>query len=120
MSREALLAARSTPGGEERLASLRTAVREGAENRPGVYQMAGHDGAVVYVGKSKRLRARLLGYFRCAPEEKGARILRETSRVAGPAAPATAPVSLHEVDEILLLSSWFQRFPEELARTQPA
>jgi hypothetical protein len=26
-------------------------------------------------------------------------------------------VRLHEIDEILLLSSWFRRFPDELGRT---
>jgi hypothetical protein len=26
-------------------------------------------------------------------------------------------VQLHEIDEILLLSSWFRRFPGELAKT---
>jgi hypothetical protein len=39
--------------------------------------------------------------------------------VFGPAEPAWAPVPNHEVDEILLLSSWFQRFPEELERARP-
>jgi excinuclease ABC subunit C len=39
--------------------------------------------------------------------------------VFGPAEHAAAPVPLHEIDEILLLSSWFQRFPGELARTAP-
>jgi len=27
-------------------------------------------------------------------------------------------VPTHEVDELLLLTSWFSRFPEELARTR--
>ena len=40
--------------------------------------MLSSTGEVVYVGKSKRVRTRLLSYFRCAyPAEKGARILRE-------------------------------------------
>ncbi|AGP38877.1 GIY-YIG nuclease family protein [Sorangium cellulosum] len=208
MSRAALLPARKGSGDEERLARLRGLVRAGAENRPGVYQMAAEDGAVLYVGQSKRVRTRLLGYFRCEPEEKGARILRETSHVAweycpsefaallaelrlirrlwprfnvamkrdlkryafikvtrgpapklhvvrgpardpgalyygpftgagrvreddrralarltadvyGPPEPAAAPVPLSEIDEVQLLSSWFQRYPDELARTQP-
>ena len=29
-------------------------------------------------------------------------------------------VPSHEIDELLLLSSWFRRFPQELARTKPA
>ena len=28
-------------------------------------------------------------------------------------------VPSHEIDELLLLSSWFQRFPDELGRTAP-
>jgi hypothetical protein len=31
--------------------------------------------------------------------------------------PRGAAVPAHEVDELLLLSSWFRRFPQELART---
>jgi hypothetical protein len=30
----------------------------------------------------------------------------------------SASVPTHEVDELLLLSSWFRRFPDELARTE--
>jgi excinuclease ABC subunit C len=44
--------------------------------------MLSADGEVVYVGKSKRVRSRLLSYFRCVyPEDKGARILREASTI---------------------------------------
>jgi len=61
---------------------MRSVVREGAQDRPGVYRMLSADGEVVYVGKSKRVRSRLLSYFRCAyPEEKGARILREATSI---------------------------------------
>lgn len=57
---------------------MRAHVTSNAGERPAVYRMLSADGEVVYVGKSKRLRTRLLSYFRCAfPEEKGARILRE-------------------------------------------
>jgi excinuclease UvrABC nuclease subunit len=39
-------------------------------------------GEVTYVGKSKRLRTRLLSYFRAAyPEEKAARIVREAATI---------------------------------------
>ena len=61
---------------------MRLHVRDTADDRPGIYRMLSSDGEVVYVGKSKKLRTRLLSYFRCAyPEEKGARILREAESI---------------------------------------
>jgi excinuclease ABC subunit C len=61
---------------------MRGVVRDGAQDRPGIYRMLSPEGEVVYVGKSKRVRTRLLSYFRCAyPEDKGARILREASTI---------------------------------------
>jgi excinuclease ABC subunit C len=30
----------------------------------------------------------------------------------------TASVPTHEIDELLLLSSWFRRFPQEMKRTK--
>ncbi|HWK89271.1 MAG TPA: GIY-YIG nuclease family protein [Longimicrobium sp.] len=41
-----------------------------ARNRPGTYQMLGADGEVLYVGKSKSLRTRLLSYCRARRGEK--------------------------------------------------
>lgn len=60
---------------------LRSWVREHAENRPGVYRMYAADGRVLYVGKSVRVRTRLLSYFRAEPGEKPAELIRETSRI---------------------------------------
>jgi excinuclease ABC subunit C len=63
---------------DSELTAMRTHVRTNAEDRPGVYRMLSGDGEVVYVGKSKQVRSRLMSYFRCEyPDEKGARILRE-------------------------------------------
>ncbi|MBC7896406.1 MAG: GIY-YIG nuclease family protein, partial [Cytophagaceae bacterium] len=65
-----------------RLAELRTTVRAGAEDRPGVYRMITETGEVAYVGKSKRLRTRLLSYFRGEyPKDKSARIVREAHQI---------------------------------------
>ena len=62
---------------DAQLAVMRATVRGGAADRPGIYRMVAEDGEVLYVGKSKRLRTRLLSYFRCAyPGDKGGRILR--------------------------------------------
>jgi len=61
---------------------MRAAVKTDAADRPGVYRMLSADGEIVYVGKSTRVRSRLLSYFRCAyPEDKGARILREAVQI---------------------------------------
>lgn len=47
-----------------------------AENRPGIYIMINSAGKVIYVGKSGKLRARLLSYFRADfPHDKAARII---------------------------------------------
>jgi excinuclease ABC subunit C len=62
---------------DSRLQSLRDTVRQGAANRPGVYRMLAESGVVIYVGKSKRVRTRLMGYFRARQEEKAWRIVRE-------------------------------------------
>ncbi len=59
---------------------LRPRVRE-APNVPGVYRMRARNGEVIYVGKAKRLRTRLLSHLRAGPEEKSGRILRETERI---------------------------------------
>src|SRR5690242_21521983 len=67
---------------DDQLARMRAAVTTDARDRPGVYRMHGSSGEVVYVGKSKRLRTRLLSYFRGKyPEDKGARIIREAVRI---------------------------------------
>lgn len=55
--------------------ALRDHVRKNAENRPGVYRMLSADGQIVYVGKSVRLRSRLLSYFRADRGEKATEII---------------------------------------------
>jgi excinuclease ABC subunit C len=43
---------------------------------------------------------------------------RLVSEIFAPDPPKSATVPTHEIDELLLLSSWFRRFPDELTRTQ--
>ncbi|HEX9483259.1 MAG TPA: nucleotide excision repair endonuclease, partial [Gemmatimonadaceae bacterium] len=70
------------PTPEAQLSAMRAIVRSTAEDRPGVYRMLSDDGEIVYVGKAKRLRTRLLSYFRASfPEDKGARVVREATRI---------------------------------------
>ena len=49
--------------------------------------------------------------------EGEARLSELARQVFAPAERVTTAVPTHEVDELLLLSSWFRRFPDELART---
>jgi excinuclease ABC subunit C len=86
------------PTSVEQLGVMHDHVRARAENRPGVYRMLTTGGEVVYVGKSKRLRTRLLSYFRCAfPEEKGARILREADQIEWEYTPSEFAALLEEL-----------------------
>jgi excinuclease ABC subunit C len=86
------------PTSDDELARMRSVVRAGAEDRPGVYRMVSADGEVVYVGKSKRVRTRLLSYFRCAyPEDKGARILREATAIDWEYTPSEFAALLSEL-----------------------
>jgi len=66
----------SLPLASADLGALRERVRLMAENRPAIYRMVDPAGRLLYVGKAKRLRARLMTYFRASfPEDKAARIL---------------------------------------------
>lgn len=56
-------------------------MRAAVENRPGVYRMLGPGDELLYVGKSVRLRTRLLAYFRAPRGEKSWDLLRETERI---------------------------------------
>ncbi len=77
---------------------MRDHVRARATDRPGVYRMYSADGEIVYVGKSKRVRSRLLSYFRCSyPEEKGARILRDAERIEWDYVPSEFAALLEEM-----------------------
>lgn len=81
-----------------RLAELREHVRASASDRPGVYRMLGDGGEVVYVGKSKRLRTRLLSYFRAEyPRDKGARIVRDAATIEWSYVPSEFAALLEEL-----------------------
>jgi excinuclease ABC subunit C len=69
------------PTSDDQLAAMRADVRARCADRPGVYRMTSADGEIIYVGKSKRVRTRLLSYFRCDPDEKGSRIVRAATSI---------------------------------------
>jgi excinuclease ABC subunit C len=60
---------------------LRADVRAACENRPGVYRMIGPGDSVLYVGKSVRVRSRVMSYFRADRNDKAAEIIRHTHRI---------------------------------------
>ena len=86
------------PTSDAQLAIMRSSVCDGAADRPGIYRMLSGEGEVLYVGKSKRVRSRLLSYFRCAfPEEKGARILRSAEKIEWEYTPSEFAALLQEL-----------------------
>src|SRR5688500_633282 len=78
---------------------LREAVRE-ARNVPGVYRMLGADGDVLYVGKSKALRSRLLSYFRAQRGDKQNRIVSEATTLVWDYEPSEFSALLRELELI--------------------
>lgn len=102
------------PTSDEQLASMRAWVREQATNKPGVYRMLAADGEIVYVGKSKAIRSRLMSYFRAEyPEDKGARILREATRIEWDYEPSEFAALLRE---LRLIKQYRPRFNVQMKR----
>jgi excinuclease ABC subunit C len=84
-------------------ADLRADVRAACENRPGVYRMLGPGDHVLYVGKSIKVRSRLLSYFRADRGEKAAEIISHTHRIDWEYAPSEFAALLLEMRSI---QSW--------------
>ena len=105
MSRKSL---RRPTTSDDQLALMRASVRAECRDRPGIYRMHSADGEVVYVGKSKKIRTRLLSYFRCSfPEDKGARILRDAVRIDWEYTPSEFAALLLELQQIKRLRPRF-------------
>ena len=86
--------------------ALKAHVSGHAENRPGVYRWIGGDGQILYVGKSVRVKTRLLSYFR---EDQGkiARMMREARDVAWDYIPNEFAAL---VREMRLIQTWRPRY----------
>ena len=99
---------------DAQLAAMRATVRAGAADRPGIYRMLAEDGEVLYIGKSKQVRTRLMSYFRCAyPEEKGGRILREAHSIDWEYTPSEFSALLRE---LRLIKRFRPRFNVQMKR----
>ncbi len=100
------------------LAALRDRVRRLAEQRPGVYRMLDPLGRVLYVGKARRLRARLLSYFRASyPEDKAARILHASGTITWDYVPSEFAAYLTELRQIGKLRPPFNHHLNRARRT---
>jgi excinuclease ABC subunit C len=101
-------AQRAAPLPSTDLEQLRQRVRALAENRPAIYRMTDALGRVIYVGKAKRLRTRLLTYFRAEyPDDKAARILYAASNITWDYVPSEFAAYLGELRQIRLYRPHF-------------
>ena len=100
------------------LAGLRGRVRALAENRPAVYRVLDSTGRILYVGKAKRLRTRLLSYFRASyPEDKAARILYAASDITWDYVPSEFAAYLTELRQIRRYRPHFNRHANATRRS---
>lgn len=93
---------------DRRASGLRQQVRLECPRQPGVYGMVGVRGELIYVGKAKCLRSRLLSYFRTRSRDpKAGRILQHTRSLAWEFAPSEFAALLRELE---LIRRWQPRF----------
>jgi excinuclease ABC subunit C len=87
---------------------LRTLMRRDCPRLPGVYGMIDAKGELIYVGKAKNLRTRLLSYFRRnSRDPKAGRILTRTRRLVWEIASSEFAALLRELE---LIQRWQPRF----------
>jgi excinuclease ABC subunit C len=91
-----------------RPARLRALVRADCPRQPGVYGMVDAHGELIYVGKAKCLRSRLLSYFRPnSRDPKAGRILEQTRLLAWEEGASEFAALLRELE---LIRRWRPRF----------
>lgn len=87
---------------------LRALMRRDCPRLPGVYGMLDPRGELIYVGKAKNLRARLLSYFRPRSRDpKAGRILKRTRTLVWEIAGSEFAALLRELE---LIQRWQPRF----------
>lgn len=83
------------------LVRLKTFVKEECPKRPGVYGMLDAGGKLIYIGKSKCLRNRVMSYFREHPEEhKVKRLMSRTEAILWEEQPHEFAALLRELQLI--------------------
>ena len=87
---------------------LRQGVRERVPRLPGVYAMLDATGEIIYVGKARSLRSRLMSYFRPnSRDEKAGKIVAETRRIVWERSPSEFGALLRELE---LIRRWQPRW----------
>ena len=87
---------------------LRGQVRLLCPRKPGVYGMVDKDGELIYVGKAKNLRIRLLSYFRTRSRgKKASRIVGQTTTLVWETCPSEFAALLRELE---LIRRWRPRW----------
>src|SRR5262245_56846002 len=85
-------------------AQLRAEIRKLCPRRPGIYGMVDRHGELVYIGKAKSLRIRLLSYFRKKGRDRRAkRIIAQARTILWEACPSEF-AALHR--ELELIRRW--------------
>jgi excinuclease ABC subunit C len=88
--------------------ALRGQVRELCSRKPGVYGMLDRHGELIYIGKAKCLRARLLSYFRPRSRDvRAGRIVSHTAALAWEVCGSEFGALLRELE---LIRRWRPRF----------
>jgi excinuclease ABC subunit C len=86
---------------------LRQAVREQGPRLPGVYGWTDRAGELIYVGKARSLRGRLLSYFRPSRDDKAGKIVQEARGLVWEVARDEFAALLRELE---LIRRWQPRF----------
>lgn len=98
--------------------ALKNGIKAHCPQQPGVYAMLDGDEKILYVGKAKRLRTRLLNYFRRSSGErrKAQRLLRRTLSIVWEYAPHEFAALLRELQLIRLHRPRFNVMGQPLLR----
>lgn len=89
------------------LKQARADIRRALPAAPGVYGMIDAEGQLIYVGKSKQLRSRLVSYFHARSQpEKADRIVEHASRIVWQCVPDEFAALLRELE---LIQRWRPR-----------
>ena len=99
---------------EARRDAMLAVIKTDARDRPGTYRLLGEEGEVLYVGKSKGVRTRLLTHFRAEyPRDKSARMIAEAHSVAWDYEPSEFAACLAELRSI---KRWRPRYNVAMKR----